>query len=191
MNGGRAAAFLDRDGILNARPAPHDCVRDVAELELLPGVGEAVRTLVDSGYEVVVVSNQRGVARGLVTLETLHAIEERLRREARRPIGFYYCTHDEHEGCDCRKPKPGLLLQAARELGLDLARSTMIGDSESDVGAGRAAGARTIRVIDHATATEADSCARDLRAAVGVLLATADRSEASAGRGRGLREAVR
>ncbi len=171
----RPAAFLDRDGVLNERPPDHDYVRAIDTLVLLPGAADAVRRLADAGYVPVTISNQRGVARGLVTWETLRAIEEVLIREIGGRIAFYYCPHDYVDACDCRKPAPGLLLRAAAELGLDLPRSVMIGDAESDVEAGRAAGTRTIRIAAPGTATSADATATDLAAAADLLLAGTER----------------
>ena len=170
----RPAAFLDRDGVLNERPADHDYVRAIEALVLLPGAADAVRRLAAAGYVPVAVSNQRGVARGLVTWETLRAIEEVLTREIGGRIAFYYCPHDDADACDCRKPAPGLILRAAAELGLDLGRSVMIGDAESDVEAGRAAGTRTIRIAPPGTVTSADATAPDLAAAADLLLAPAE-----------------
>lgn len=164
------AAFLDRDGVLNARPPEHDYVRAVEDLVLLPGVGEAVRALAAAGYQLVVVSNQRGVARGLVTWETLDAIERVLLVEIGEPVAFYYCTHETAEGCDCRKPSPGMLLRAAAELELDLERSVTIGDAETDVDAGRAAGTRTIRIGPPDVRTAADARAADLPGAVELVV---------------------
>jgi D-glycero-D-manno-heptose 1,7-bisphosphate phosphatase len=150
----RPAVFLDRDGTINVRPPEHDYVRDARDFRLLPGAVEGMVTLARAGYPLVVVSNQRGVSRGLVERETLTAIEAHVQR-ALAPYGvavesFRYCVHDIDEGCDCRKPRPGMLHSAARDLGLDLGRSWMIGDSESDIEAGRAAGCRTILLTDGA-----------------------------------------
>ncbi len=148
----RFAAFLDRDGVLNARPPEHDYVRSVAGFRWLAGAAEGAARLAQAGYVLAVVSNQRGVARGLVEPQTLTAIE----REIQAGLGllgsrieaFRYCIHDLDDACDCRKPAPGMLLSLADELGLDLARSWMIGDSESDVRAGHAAGCATALVGD-------------------------------------------
>ena len=100
------------------------------------------------GLALVVVSNQRGLARGAVTEELLRATETALQRELAphgvRIEAFYYCPHEIEADCECRKPKPGLLLRAAEDLALDLRASWMIGDSETDVEAGRAAGCRTL-----------------------------------------------
>lgn len=168
----RPAAFLDRDGVLNRRPPPHDYVRSAEALELLPGVAGAVDALRAAGFATVVVSNQRGLARGLLTPETLAAIERRLAEAGVRIDAYYYCPHDLADGCDCRKPAPGLLLRAAAELSLDLGASVLVGDEETDVEAGRAAGCRTVLVGGAGgAATAADLTAPDLPAAVEAILA--------------------
>jgi D-glycero-D-manno-heptose 1,7-bisphosphate phosphatase len=169
-----AAVFLDRDGVLNVRPPAHEYVTHLDGFAWLPRAAEGVAALNRAGYRAVVVSNQRGVARGLVSLETLAALErvidEGVRAAGGRIDAFYYCPHDYHDACACRKPAPGLLLRAAEELGLALPRSAMIGDSESDVEAGRAAGvATTIRIAAPGTGTAADLVAADLVEAASVL----------------------
>jgi D-glycero-D-manno-heptose 1,7-bisphosphate phosphatase len=148
----RPAAFLDRDGTLNERPPEHEYVTRVEDFRLLPGAVEAMASLASCGYELVVVSNQRGLARGLVTEEVLREIEEvlqgALEPHGARIAGFHYCPHELEENCECRKPKPGLLLDAAAERDLDLGASWMLGDSDSDVAAGAAAGCRTAYLGD-------------------------------------------
>jgi D-glycero-D-manno-heptose 1,7-bisphosphate phosphatase len=143
----RAAIFLDRDGTLNTRPAPHDYVRSAEDFEWMPGAAEGAARLAAAGFRLLVVSNQRGVARGLVELRTLSEIERiiqsGLAERGARIEAFRYCIHDLHAACDCRKPQPGLLRRLAAELELDLGRSWMVGDSPSDVGAGKAAGCAT------------------------------------------------
>jgi histidinol-phosphate phosphatase family protein len=144
------AAFLDRDGTINVRPSPHEYVRSVDEFIWLPGAMAGLARLAERGYALVVASNQRGVARGLVTESALEEIEQRIQAGlaslGTRVVAFRYCTHDLAERCSCRKPLPGLLLAAARELDIDLARSWMIGDAETDVLAGIAAGCMTARI---------------------------------------------
>ena len=144
------AVFLDRDGTINVRPRPHEYVQDPQDFHWLPGALEGMVALGEAGLPLVVVSNQRGVSRGLVSLATLKAIEQliqtALAAHSCRVAAFRYCLHGLQDNCDCRKPRPGLLLSAARELGLDLSRSWMIGDSPDDVAAGRAAGCRTIHI---------------------------------------------
>jgi len=144
----RRAAFLDRDGTINENPPPHEYVTRIEDFRLLPGAAQGMARLGDCGHALVVVSNQRGVARGLVSQEVLRATE-RVLQDALRPLGaeiagFYYCPHELDEDCDCRKPRPGMLLEAAEELSLDLGGSWMIGDSQSDMEAGSAAGCRTV-----------------------------------------------
>jgi D-glycero-D-manno-heptose 1,7-bisphosphate phosphatase len=142
----RRGVILDRDGTLNVRPREHEYLASEREFTWLPGAAEALRGLADAGYVLAIASNQRGVARGLVTVETLRAIEERIQRELTvhgcTIEAFRYCFHGD-DRCDCRKPKPGMIFALARELGLDLRNSWMVGDSESDVRAGEAAGCKT------------------------------------------------
>ncbi|HEY1775820.1 MAG TPA: HAD family hydrolase [Solirubrobacteraceae bacterium] len=144
---GRPAAFLDRDGTLNVSAPEHEYVTALEHFVWLPGAIEGAAALARAGYVLAVVSNQRGIARGLLTEATLSEIEAEI-QAALAPHGarveaFRYCPHELDADCDCRKPKPGMLLELARTLGLDLARSWMIGDSPSDVQAGRAAGTHT------------------------------------------------
>ncbi|MBV8990911.1 MAG: HAD family hydrolase [Solirubrobacterales bacterium] len=146
----RQAVFLDRDGTINVRAPDHDYIRDVADFRWLPGALEGMVTLARAGLPLFVVSNQRGVSRGLVTDATLTAIEACIRASLQTHgcsvEAFRYCCHDLDAQCDCRKPRPGLLLAVAREYQLDLASCWMIGDSVEDVEAGLAAGCRTIRL---------------------------------------------
>lgn len=152
------AIFLDRDGTINRYIG---FLHKPEELELIPGVGEAIRRINESGYLAVVVTNQPVIARGEATRAELDEIHRRmatlLGREGAYTDALYYCPHHPDKGfegeiaelkidCDCRKPKPGLLLQAARDLNIDLSASWMIGDSEADVEAGEAAGCRSLRV---------------------------------------------
>jgi D-glycero-D-manno-heptose 1,7-bisphosphate phosphatase len=170
----RAGVLLDRDGVLNARPPEHRYVESVDAFEWLPGACAALGVLSRAGYPLAVVSNQRGIARGLVTWSTLRAVEARIQADlapfGAQIAGFYYCPHRRDEGCACRKPRPGLLLEAADELRLDLALSTMIGDSEDDVKAGRAAGCYTILVGSTGSATAPDLVASDLGSAARAIL---------------------
>jgi D-glycero-D-manno-heptose 1,7-bisphosphate phosphatase len=141
----RPAAFLDRDGVLNrpkvvdGRPYPPD---SVAELELLDGVEAACSELHDAGLALVVVSNQPDVARGTRTLEEVEAINDELRRLL--PLDqIRICPHDD-DACACRKPAPGMLLDAAAELEIDLERSVMVGDRWRDIEAGKSANCATV-----------------------------------------------
>lgn len=144
------AVFLDRDGVINqawvreGRPYPPTTVDAVT---LLPGVGQALADLKAAGYRLVVVTNQPDVARGTLARAAVEAIHAHL--GALLPIDeFRTCFHDDADGCACRKPRPGLLQAAARDHGIDLAASYMVGDRWRDTEAGRAAGCRTI-FIDH------------------------------------------
>lgn len=142
------AIFLDRDGVLNrtmfrnGKPIPPQSLRD---LEILPGVPEALSTLKAAGYALVVVTNQPDVARGLTTRDTVQELHRFLGRQL--PIDeFRVCVHDDGDHCDCRKPKPGLLLAAPR---YDVGRSVMVGDRWRDVDAGHAAGCKATILIDY------------------------------------------
>jgi len=141
----RPAAFLDRDGTLNCPPSPGRYITQANDLHLFHGVTSAVKQLRRSGYACVVVSNQRGVALGHLTQGDLAAIDSRL-RDLVELDGTYYCTHHCDAACGCRKPEPGLLIRAAADLDLDLSKSIMVGDSESDLEAGRRAGCVPIKV---------------------------------------------
>jgi D-glycero-D-manno-heptose 1,7-bisphosphate phosphatase len=144
----RAGVLLDRDGVLNrlvTRDGRGVSPRRVSEFALLPGAAEAVGRLRRAGLPVGVVTNQPDIARGLLAREELERMHELLRRELRLD-GIYVCGHDDADGCDCRKPRPGLLRAAAEELSLDLAESWMVGDSWKDVEAARSAGCRAILI---------------------------------------------
>jgi D-glycero-D-manno-heptose 1,7-bisphosphate phosphatase len=160
--------FLDRDGVLNVRPPEHEYVTSIDQFAWLPGAREAVLGLKGAGWKVAVVSNQRGVALGLVSRATLAEIEERIQGDLGPEAAidlFSYCPHDADNGCDCRKPRPGLITRAAAALGVEPGESWMIGDEESDVAAGRAAGCSTILLSPDAPDTAADAVEPDLAAA--------------------------
>lgn len=140
----RPAVFLDRDGVLNVY-LPGDYVKTPGELRLIPGVAQAVRKFNQADLPVFIISNQQGVAKGLMTPEDLHRVDEALKINLAESAGAYveqsyYCPHASSAGCDCRKPQAGLLLRAAREHNLDLSASVFIGDTETDAQAARAAG---------------------------------------------------
>lgn len=143
------AVFLDRDGVINADPV--EFVTKPDELRLLPASAQAIARLNALGVPVIVCSNQSGVAKGLYTLDDLQRISKRLQEmlsEYNAHIdAFYYCPHDDSDGCDCRKPKPGLLLRAAQEHRIALEQSVFVGDSWRDIIAGRAAGVKTVLVL--------------------------------------------
>ena len=140
----RPTVLLDRDGVLNTRPPQAHYVRSWDEFEWLPGAKEALRMLREAGYRAIVVSNQPGIARGAMTQAAVEDIHQRMKREAADAGGLieavYYCPHNWHDGCACRKPRPGLLFQAQRDHSLDLTTTPFIGDDERDAEAADAAG---------------------------------------------------
>jgi D-glycero-D-manno-heptose 1,7-bisphosphate phosphatase len=175
-----AAVFVDRDGVINEpvwdpRTQSFESPYRPEDVALVPGAADALASL--GAFRVVLVSNQPSAAKGQTTLEALAVVHERvaglLRRAGVELDGAYYCHHhpDFTGPCACRKPAPGLLIDAAAELGLDLARSWMIGDADTDVTAAHAAGARAV-LVEHprtahrrrGTATP-EHTAPDLRAA--------------------------
>lgn len=152
------AIFLDRDGTINKYVG---FLRNIDEFELISGVAEAIRKINASGYLTIVVTNQPVIARGEVTASELQLIhykmETQLGAEGAYLDGVYYCPHHPHKGyegeiaelkidCDCRKPKPGMLVKAAHDFNIDLPASWMIGDGENDIKAGKAAGCQTALV---------------------------------------------
>jgi len=171
------AVFLDRDGVINRKPPEGGYVTRWEEMQLLPGVPEAIASLTRAGYVVLVVSNQRCVAKGLVAASDLDTMHQRMCQQlaARGALitEVYYCPHEKHPPCECRKPSPGMLLAAARRHKLDLAASWMIGDSQIDMEAGRNAGCKTINIgKEHASENKsADVLAGSLPEAVEQLLA--------------------
>ncbi len=144
------AIFLDRDGVINRKLPEDRYVSEIDEFEFLPGVFEAIACLSRLGYMLIVVTNQRGIARGFMTEADLAQVHEfmqsTLEEKAVRLDGIYYCPHGNGEGCDCRKPEPGLILKAVRDLELEPTSSYMVGDSESDIEAGVRAGTRTVLI---------------------------------------------
>jgi D-glycero-D-manno-heptose 1,7-bisphosphate phosphatase len=142
--------FLDRDGVINRKPPEGDYVTRWEDFQILPGVIEGIAQLNRAGFRVIVVTNQRCIAKGLIAAAELEVMHERLLHflgQAGATINaIYYCPHEMEPVCQCRKPAPGMLLEAAREHGIDLGASWMIGDSESDIKAGKNAGCKTARL---------------------------------------------
>ncbi len=130
----RPTIFLDRDGTINVEV---NYLKSPDELRLIDGAAEAINHLRAAGYTIIVVTNQSGVARRYMTSETLEAIHQKLRAElavhGARVDGIYACPHHPDDGCECRKPRSALFLQAAREHNLDLRRALMIGDKDTDI----------------------------------------------------------
>jgi D-glycero-D-manno-heptose 1,7-bisphosphate phosphatase len=166
--------FLDRDGTLNVKAAEGEYITSPAELVLLPGAAKAVAALNAAGLRTVLVTNQRWLSEPSADPARFVAINDRLEQlladEGARLDAAYYCPHAAGS-CDCRKPLGGMLLRAAREHGLDLAESVMIGDSDTDVMAGRAAGTATVLLRSGGDeAVGADAVVDDLAAAVRLIL---------------------
>lgn len=149
------AIFLDRDGTINKYVG---YLTEPEEFELLPGVAEAIRKINNSGYLAIVATNQPGIAQGRLTVQTLHVIHNKMETLLGQEGAFinklYYCPHHPDKGfegeipelkisCSCRKPKPGMLLQAAKDFNIDLAASWMIGDDQRDILTGKNAGCHT------------------------------------------------
>lgn len=169
------AIFLDRDGTINKYVG---FLRKEEEFELIPGVAEAVKKINKSGYLAIVVTNQPVIARGEVTysqLENIHnKMETLLGKDGAYLDGIYFCPHHPHSGyegevkelkvdCDCRKPKPGMLLKATEDLNIDLSQSYMVGDSENDIGAGKAAGCKTVLLNTEYEYYGQDICVSNLK----------------------------
>jgi D-glycero-D-manno-heptose 1,7-bisphosphate phosphatase len=147
------AAFLDRDGVINRRAPEGQYITRWEEMHFLPGVAEAIALLNRSGFLVIVVSNQRCVASGLVTSEEVDSLHQQmcvaLAKDGAKIDAVYYCPHELYPACDCRKPQPGMLLEAARTHDINLAESWMVGDSDIDIEAGKNAGCRTARLLEN------------------------------------------
>jgi D-glycero-D-manno-heptose 1,7-bisphosphate phosphatase len=171
----RRFVFLDRDGVLNRRSSVKRYVTTPEELELLPGTREGLSLLSAHGYGIVIVTNQQGVALGRLSSEALGAVHDELRRQVFGVATFLdilVCPHSEDEACPCRKPRPGMLLEAARRHAIPLAQTFFVGDNRTDVAAGHAAGTRTIYVGEPAALAgqTPDFLAEDLIAAAKIIL---------------------
>jgi len=146
----RKAIFLDRDGVINKQPPKEDYVKNWNEFEWLPSAKVAIKLINQSDWLAIIISNQRGVARGLMDARDVEAINKKMQKDLAK-IGakldaIYWCGHDYWHNCDCRKPKPGLILQAVSDFNIDLGKSWMIGDSDDDIEAGRKAGCKTFKI---------------------------------------------
>jgi D-glycero-D-manno-heptose 1,7-bisphosphate phosphatase len=143
------AVFLDRDGVIIENRL--DYVRTWQEVKFLPGALEGLACLARSHYQVVLVSNQAGIGRGLIAPETAEAINQSILQTIRQAGGridaAYICPHKPEDGCTCRKPQPGMILQAASELELDLSASLLIGDNLSDLLAGKTGGVGRLALV--------------------------------------------
>lgn len=144
-----STVFLDRDGVINENRS--DYVKSWQEFHFLPEAKEAIARLTNAGHRIIVCTNQACIARGIITVETVEDIHRRMLAEIAQVGGkierVYYCPHGKDEHCCCRKPRPGMLLRARDELGIEMQDAIFIGDSISDVRAGLAAGVQTVLVL--------------------------------------------
>ena len=192
--------FLDRDGVINKtseespliqNPPNYGYVRTWEEFDFLPNARKAIGILTQNGYRVIVITNQAGIGRGIYTEANLQDVHRRMAAEVAAAGGeihaVYYCPHHPDDGCKCRKPKPGMLLRAARDHGFDVSNTYFIGDSLGDIEAGKSVGASTIlvltghgresyrRYIDKTAATpQPDKIFTNLYTAVGWLTETGE-----------------
>ena len=192
------AVFLDRDGVINRKPDEGKYITRWEEFQILPGAVEAIARLNRAGFSVVVVTNQRCIAKGLLTTAELEVLNQRiaafLAHGGARIDAIYYCPHETEPACRCRKPAPGMLLDAAGERQIDLRESWMIGDSDTDVEAGKNAGCKTARLSteherfleaeqEQASLSRADIVAPSLLEAVGQILQLEKTAPATLGSG--------
>ena len=140
------AIFLDRDGVLNKNR--DDYVKSTKELEIFSNIGKEILKLKMKGFLIIVITNQSVINREIITikeLEEIHSTIQKVLMKSKTNIDkFYFCPHRPDENCDCRKPKPGLILQAMNEFSIDASKSWMVGDSKTDIQAGEKAGCKTI-----------------------------------------------
>ncbi len=183
--------FLDRDGVINRDPGFGGYITSWDEFEFLPGALEALKKLSQAGFEVIVISNQAGVAKGLYTLEDLDEITKNMLKEVEksgaRIHAVHYCPHRDEDNCSCRKPKTGLFAQATKDLqaspirnrrfsnGVHFTDSFFVGDNRRDILAGKAIGCKTIFVLSGNTKlkdldVKPDFVARDLLNAVNKIV---------------------
>lgn len=179
------AIFLDRDGVICQNRTDH--IKSWNEFEFLPGVQKSLAALSRVGLPIIIVTNQAAISRGLLTSEVLDDIHQRMVAEITAYGGridrIFYCPHLPQAGCHCRKPEPGMLLQAAQEMDLDLTGSYLVGDAASDVQAGQQVGCHTILVLTgrgqeqlipalHSSGGHFLTISRDLEEAVAHILAS-------------------
>lgn len=143
--------FLDRDGVINKKPPRGEYVKKWDEFEFLPGVIDGIKILNKKGYKIYIITNQAGIGRGLMAeydLKDIHKkMEEEFKKNDAEINGIYYCPHEMNEGCECRKPKPGMFLQAAKEHNFNLKDSILIGDEERDFLVGKTIKCKNIFIV--------------------------------------------
>lgn len=182
----KRAVFLDRDGTM-ARDV-HFCCRP-EDLELFPDTAQAIRLLNEYGFKVIIVTNQSGIGRGYFTEEALAEMhlkmEGELAEEGARVDGIYYCPHQPDDNCECRKPRPKLVLQAVRDFDIDLEHSFVVGDRQEDMDLGKTLGCRTVLVrrdeshLSRGTEVTAGAIVSDLVEACRVILGWGDTADAT------------
>ena len=168
------AVFLDRDGTM-AKDV-HYCRRP-EDFELFPDTAKAIKFLNERGFKVIIITNQSGIARGYFTEETLAEIHDKMKRELAKEGAYvdaiYYCPHHPDDNCECRKPKPKLVLQAVKEHNIDLKQSFVVGDLQMDIDMGKAVGCKTILISNppslDSEKTKVDATARDLLEAAQII----------------------
>jgi D-glycero-D-manno-heptose 1,7-bisphosphate phosphatase len=171
----RPAVFIDRDGTIMQDA---DYCSDPQQVKLFSHVPEALKRLKSKDFKLIIITNQSGIGRGFFSVDQYRAVEAEILRQLGTDLidATYFCPHPSDQGCDCRKPSPGMILQAAREHRIDLTRSFLIGDKEIDAECGRRLGVRTIRVRTGSDRNTSDSIAdwvaEDLPAAVEIILNT-------------------
>ena len=175
MSNGRRAVFLDRDGVINraeVRAGKSYAPAALEDLSVLPGVAQSLIRMREAGFLTLVVTNQPDVGKGTQRREVVEAMHAKLARELALDA-IYACYHVADDRCSCRKPEPGMLLEAASDWGVDLKSSWMVGDRWRDIGAGRAAGTRTIWIdcgYDEPRAESPDWIVRSLPEAAEIIL---------------------
>jgi D-glycero-D-manno-heptose 1,7-bisphosphate phosphatase len=174
----KKAVFLDRDGVINRvllRKGKPSSPRNAGEFDFINGIGPALRRLKEKGLLVIVATNQPDIARGRLAPAELEKMHNSIRK--RLPIDdIFYCPHDDNQNCSCRKPKPGMLIAAARKWGIDLNRSFLIGDSRKDLEAGKAAGCTAILIRTPSNRDlKCEFCSESLAAAAELVLKASSR----------------
>lgn len=177
-----SAIFLDRDGVIIRKAPEGEYITDWREVEFLPGALDAIGDLFQAGFKIIIVTNQRGVATGKIEISKLDEIHSGIKHavasHGAKIAATYCCTHDTSEQCSCRKPNPGMLLQAAAEHNVDLLHCWMVGDSATDIDAGRRAHCKTAFIADseqrYRWAEKPDICATSLAAVAKLILRLED-----------------
>ena len=150
------AVFLDRDGVINEKRDDH--VKNISEFKIFSGVGDAIKLLRDKGYLVIIITNQSAIGRKIISEKKLDEIHTELKNYLNQHDTYvdsiYYCPHTPEENCSCRKPKPGLLIKATNDFGINLEESYFIGDSESDLNAAKEARCKGILLDNDQTLLE-------------------------------------